>query len=365
MKHTSLVLDGESKIAFSILLYGLTGNLNRADLVTEIFPVDLKYIGQRYGLMPWSLAIINILDNSREEFLYYKELSSIAISNQLSAWKKAHTALNAAGIESILFKGLLFSQLLLDSKDCLIFNDVDILIKPSEIETTKRVLREAGFSQNFVSHDGDILLIPDTLIDDFESTHYELFPFTSLCEVNDSQKYINYLKDFEIRHPFIIDNEKLFIAVELDVHHNLSKGIDQEDVWFTPTTHQIDSVSTLGLNPSTLAWFIPARFYHEVMILGAMKTRPLIDLSLLISKEEINWKHVALISEKYSLSASLFYVFSFLSDYGKVRIPNSFMLELSQQIKVQPNYHDFGDFLLKLLRKQILFRPDLLNSGVK
>jgi hypothetical protein len=183
--------------------------------------------------------------------------------------------------------------------------------------------------------------------------------------VNDSQKYINYLKDFEIRHPFIIDNEKLFIAVELDVHHNLSKGIDQEDVWFTPTTHQIDSVSTLGLNPSTLAWFIPARFYHEVMILGAMKTRPLIDLSLLISKEEINWKHVALISEKYSLSASLFYVFSFLSDYGKVRIPNSFMLELSQQIKVQPNYHDFGDFLLKLLRKQILFRPDLLNSGVK
>lgn len=141
MKHTSLVLDGESKIAFSILLYGLTGNLNRADLVTEIFPVDLKYIGQRYGLMPWSLAIINILDNSREEFLYYKELSSIAISNQLSAWKKAHTALNAAGIESILFKGLLFSQLLLDSKDCLIFNDVDILIKPSEIETTKKIGR--------------------------------------------------------------------------------------------------------------------------------------------------------------------------------------------------------------------------------
>lgn len=358
MKHTSLNLNEESKIVFNILLYGLTGQLNQFGVIAEIPHSTLYALGQRYGLMPWCLALLNIVDESSKESVYYKKLTSLVITSQLNAWKNAHIALNDAGVDNILFKGLLFSQCILDSKDCSIFNDVDILIKPSEIETAKNVLRQVGFSQNFVSHNGEISLIPDVFIDDFESTHYELFPFTALYEVTDAQQQINHLKNFKIQHPFIIENKKLFIAVEIDVHHNLSKGLDQEDVWFSPTNHEIDNISTLGLNPSTLAWFIPARFYHEVMILGSFKARPLIDLQRLILKEEVNWKHVALISEKYSFAASLFYVFSFLADYGKVIIPDSFMAELAQQMKLQPNYHDFGDFLLKLLGENILFRPN-------
>jgi hypothetical protein len=99
-----------------------------------------------------------------------------------------------------------------------------------------------------------------------------------------------------------------------------------------------------------LAWFLAARFYHEVMVLSERKAKLLGDLLKVIESRRIDWSIVRAAAETYSLAPGMFYVMRFLREVIDIDISKDIIAGFGDGgAREQRSYHDWGDFLPKLL----------------
>ena len=154
-----------------------------------------------------------------------------------------------------------------------------------------------------------------------------------------------------------MEGPDIYLAVELDIHHALSNGINLDDVWKDVSIKALHGEVAEHVSWETHVWFIAARLYHEVMILGATKVRPLIELTRIIESHNIAWAKVLQVSAKYSLGPGIFYVLSFTRDMLGANIPAEVLKDLDEQRRETGRLHDFGDFILKALGETVLLRP--------
>ena len=323
-------------------------------------------VGRRTGLLPWILANRESIGDESATLLLenFKKLASFVIEIQANGWSEVYQHLREAGVESSLLKGLLYAGRF-NCQNRVIFNDVDMMIGRSDIEQSKKILTSTGFSQNVISHDGRIQLIPNESILKFESTHYELFPFTKIVRASQLDLYQDTIRDFGFDHPFIIEDGNVYVAIELDIHHNLSNSMDPQEIIDSSKTGEVFGLSARYLDWETHIWFVSARVYHEVMILDSHKLRPLVEVGQIVSTQPIDWNKVLEVSKKYNLSAGLYYVFSFLCDSFSVNIPADTISSLNECRQNQGRLHDFGDFVAKAFDESVLIRPNCLtwNQG--
>lgn len=258
--------------------------------------------------------------------------------------------------EPAALKGIYFLNELYGVGQRYICNDIDFLIKESQVEATKNVLGTLGFSQQFVSHDGVVLPVESELIEQFEGQHYELFPFTRMIPIDEREVTPKTLEFLGLKHPFVVEEGKVFFAVELDAHHNLSTGLEEADI--APRIEfSVDGRQCYAVSPTVLAWFLPARFYHEVMVLGERKGKLLADIVRLIERhrDTIDWNAVAAAASRYSLEPGLLYVYRFLHEWCEVSIPEMVFVGLRTSAAGKTGYHDWGDFIPKLLDQRVFF----------
>ncbi len=288
-------------------------------------------------------------------FAIFRPIARCVFRVQADAFQALAASLCRVQPDFIVLKGLFFLSSLY--KDLLyIMNDVDIVIRIENIKTVREVMSSNGYSQNVVSDAGQLHLVPQDAIDEFESKHYELFPYTRVIEVPDLDPYSEFIRDLWPGHPFVIEDNKIFVAVEFDIHHNLSHGIDVLDIWTNPQSFTVGSTNAIAPNSELLAWFLAARFYHEVMTLGKTSAKLLSDLVVLVGSRQIDFERVMAASDQYTLHPSLFYVFRFLKDFVGCPIPDDVVSRL--RAKTQAShipYHDWGDFLPKLLGETALY----------
>jgi hypothetical protein len=84
------------------------------------------------------------------------------------------------------------------------------------------------------------------------------------------------------------------------------------------------------------------------MVLSARKAKLLGDLTVLLSQSLVDWGSVLGMVDRYSLEPGLYYVLSYLSQSIGVPVPNEVLESLRKRLGRQ-TYHDWGDFLPKLL----------------
>ena len=316
-------------------------------------------VGNRHGLLPWILADRG--GRGEEQSLImaesYQNIAEAVLSFQSREWRSACSWLLENNVRNAVFKGLLYSQDLFNAGERSIANDIDILIRTEDRNIVKNLLHQVGFSQNIVSHEGSVQLISDDIVLQFEETHYELFPFTKLARLQDGALDLHSIRNLGITHPFVYDEENILVAIELDVHHALSNGIDSGDIWVDTVTSLVQGLEVEHLGWETQVWFIAARLYHEVMVLDSKKLRPLIELGRIIKQKQISWSRVLDVSEKYSLGPGIFYVLSFLNDSLDVPVPPTVLHRMERQCYDNGRLHDFGDFTMKGLGESVLLRP--------
>jgi hypothetical protein len=319
---------------------------------------DLFDVARELGLVHTAGAMVKRLPSFKEpgKFEAYLDLAEKALQIQNSAWLEIHDSLSAAGVWAAALKGIFFLNELYAPDERYICSDIDFLIAPRHVDLTKAVLGSLGFSQQFISHDGVVIPVGSDLAARFEERHYELFPFTRVVRLPEFQDRIQSLEKIGVNHPFVVENGELYFALEVDVHHNLSTGLELSDIEDT-CIFAVDGRQCLGVSPTVLAWFLPARLYHEVMVLGARKGKLLADIARLVARfhDEIDWEVVAAIADKYTLEPGLLYVYRFLGEWCGTPFPEWLIARLEQSAEGKTGYHDWGDFLPKLLNVRVFF----------
>ena len=361
MRRLSVPVPEDAEALVKVLRWALARRSIGASDLVQIKAETLSASEKACGLAAWILKYGALGGSKPLERLSggYQKLAQLALAVQVAEWRRVVRGLDAQSVRTATLKGILSTSLLGPEDLRWIINDIDILIEPGSRVKAKSVLADLGYTQNAVSHDGDMILVSDNQIEHFESNHYELFPFTKLVAIDIPQEEISIISTLALRHPFVESDGKFFVAVEVDVHHALSHGIDQDDVWGGVFSGSLHGSEARQISWETMVWFLCARLYHEVMVLGDSKLRPLIELNELIHHHTLDWDAILFVSKKYRLSPSLFYVLSLLSDYSSVVVPMRVLRELDADRVSRGRLHDFGDFTLKALNSAVLFRPDV------
>lgn len=360
MINFDLPVERETFACFSALKF-LYDGVETPGLRASLSSVDASRLFDRAKLLSLTHVVSGAIASVNQElfqasqFHKYTELAQHAFKIQRDCWEIVRQELLTSEIDFLILKGLYFLSELYDEEYRYMMNDVDVIVKPREIRRTKEALERASFTQAIISNDGVLQPVSSGVIEEFEAKHYELFPFTRVVDAPHLAHYADTIVQSGIRHPFIVENGKVFVVVEIDIHHNLSNGFSLEDVWSQPTVFGRESLDR-ALGGTVYEWFLPARFYHEVSVLAESKAKLLADLIVLMKKKEPEFYTAIAMAEKYSMEPSLFYVYRFLKEWVGLPVPVEAIERLYVGSKSKVAYRDFGDFLPKLTRTSVNYR---------
>lgn len=299
----------------------------------------------------------------KSRFDTYQRVADLATTVQQRAWTEIAQALAAAGVECLALKGVHLQAKYYPSTCRYLANDVDVLVRPESLHKSREVLAECGYTQGIKRIGSRYAPVEQAAIQNFERDHYELFPYTKIIAVQWPDGIGKEdLARLKISHPTYVEGENLYIAVEIDVHHNLAPGIDLEDIWREPDEFVVEDSVYRAVSPSVLMWFLPARFYHEVMITADRSAKTLADLAFVIAGSTVDFTPALHCAEKYALEPGLFYVYSFLDSLAAIENGATLLASLNDLLKRDRRLHDWGDFVPKLLGRRVTFRV-ALDSG--
>ncbi len=280
-------------------------------------------------------------------FCAYRDVARAVYVGQVECFSSALRALSSRGVVGAGLKGVAFLSDVYRGEAYYVMNDVDILVRLDQVETARAALSDCGLSQEFVSNDGIIEVVSPEVKASFETGHYELFPFTKIVELPNLEQHHTFIREHLPGHPFVWEGDRLFLACEVDLHHGLSGGIEEEDIWHGTRRIRIGDQDVMVVGNDVLAWFLAARFYHETMVLAKRSGKLLCDLAFLLSRTVIDYQYVLSIAHKYQITASLYYVYRFLREWAGLPIPAEFVAALAET-QGPLAYHDWGDFIPKL-----------------
>lgn len=159
----------------------------------------------------------------------------------------------------------------------------------------------------------------------------------------------------KLRHRHVkgyIDADKiLHIPIFIDLHFNLSVGIDEEDIWAGVELANVLGRVARVQSPTAAVWFLSARIYHEAFLYNSLRLIMLGDLHAVLRRrlDQVDWGTVAAIAFKYEMRPGIYYVLELMRRTFDVDIPVPLLDMLRPDQAEIPLQHDWGDILPKLL----------------
>jgi hypothetical protein len=309
----------------------------------------LKRLGLEEAIPSETLAYLQTWKTLSEAHLlaYYRELGFIL------------SAFDSAGIDHFLTKGCALGQQYYPEPLVRSMQDLDIMIHPHDAYLAQRTMFELGYT-----HD---LWNPST--NAFEERSFRVTP-ESLTKYNELPAFA---KCVRMRSPlpksvvpwvwrrkyiksYIDENNILTIPVFVDVHVNLSEGIDLTDVWRGSQREEVLGRLVRVHSPTGMLWFIAARVYHEAFQYSTLKLQMFGDAHAIIYKRgsDVDWTEIVTVAKKYGMHPALFYVFSQLKKIAGSEIPDPVTDFLRPDSRGFPSLHDWGDVIPKLMNIPVL-----------
>lgn len=262
-------------------------------------------------------------------------------------------ALRSRGVDAMLIKGGALDLGVYDEDLPRTMDDLDLLVKPPDLDVVVAELEAAGFVQGRVDLERmQISPLSPEEKQRIAARHYELAPFSKLARVPALSPLREWIDPDLAGEQFRVVGGEVFMVLQYDVHFNLSLGFDVADVWeFHESGRLPDGTEVLIQAPSDLAWFLPARAYHEVMALGEPSLRQFVDwLALLAARgDAIDWDHVLRLANRYDLHPGLFYMLWHADELLPSTVPREVIEACSPDRPEVKRFHDWGDFVPKLL----------------
>jgi hypothetical protein len=240
-------------------------------------------------------------------------------------------------------------------------SDLDLLVKAPDVSQVQLALVANGFEQGIMDRatlsfrreraDG---CSPVDISPYYPADHYELPAFGKFVAVPAVVRQAERTREFlEIRdyQVSVVDGNP-YIAVKCDVHVNVSRGIEIDDIWRNARIVQLPSGNWLhGQSPAGLVWFLSSRVYHESFQPKGATLRQFVDVLTVIHTwaGEIDWDEVERIARKYELRPSLFYVLTHVNELLGPVVPQTVIDACNPTRPGTRRDHDWGDLMPKLL----------------
>lgn len=278
---------------------------------------------------------------------YYRELAAI-----LDAFERA-------GIDCFLTKGCALGPQYYPEPLLRSMQDLDLMIHPAQALVAQQAMLDLGYTLD--------LWNPST--NAFEKRTFKVTP-ASLEKYNELPAFAKCVRmrsplprsrtPWSWRRKYIkshIDERGILtIPVFVDVHVNLSGGMDLTDVWRGAQREQVLGRLTRVHSPTGMLWFIAARLYHEAFQFNTLKLHMFGDAHAILQRRaaDIDWVDLVTVAKKYGMSPALFFVLSQLKKLAAADVPRPVLDFLKPDPRGFPSEHDWGDVMPKLMNIPVL-----------
>ena len=345
-------------VAAGVIPPGL--HANRHLLETHAFRHLLALRAVEEKMLPMLIAFLRDLEwPMLEELPLLDEFFRISERLLYQSLDLALGDLPQNGVPFLVLKGADFASRAYPSYPAMprMMRDLDILVMPTDVPRAKQVLEFHGFRQGHADRTTlTISPFSSSELAAFERTdHYELPPFYKFVEVPEPITWLQ--RTAKYRNPYhyftTCVRDRIYLSVECDLHFNVSRGIDLQDLWDCTDEITLKWIGrkVLGQSISDLIWILSSRLYHEVFQSTAV-LRQFIDLLALIKchYRQIDWTRILRSAQKYELRPSLYYVFVHLNEFLDTQIPQEVINACYPPRPEVCRDHDWGDFMPRLLR---------------
>jgi len=237
--------------------------------------------------------------------------------------------------------------------------DMDLMIHPNDARLAQSTMFDIGYQHGLWNPGTNILEREDYKITPESLEHYHELPSLTKC-VRIKSPLPKVKVPWVWRRKFIkcfIDEEGILtMPVFVDIHVNLSEGIDILDVWRGVEREDVLGKLVKVHSPTGLLWFIASRLYHEAFQYSTLKLIMFGDLHTILHErgKDIDWISLVQIAKKYGMNPGLYYVFAQLKSLTGVEIPEPVIKFLRPNPRGIPSQHDWGDLMPKLLSVPVL-----------
>jgi len=313
-------------------------SLHREAVRHKMSPMLHRYSAQRSEIVPEALSAIS-------------DVFAIVSSDLFLSADCIIRGLQGRNVETALIKGPDLILTCYDSALPRIINDFDVLIRPEDVHTTSTIMRQLGYRQGRLLRDNlSIEEGPDAASQTPQD--YELAPFLKIQRVPHLDPYLNVIHTYLPEYSFMERDGEAYYAQEFDMHFNLAADIELSDVWTNARSLTLPSgTATLGLAPSTCLWFLASRAYHQIMLDCQGSIRMFVDVLAIVRRlhEKIDWDALCTVTRKYGLYPSLFYMLAHCNEFLGPLVPEQVLSFCRPGMDTRERYHDWGDFIPKLL----------------
>lgn len=309
-------------------------------------------------LLEYHLRRLGVLDNLPREVQIYVQrwttLSRIRSILQFRNLTEIMEALDQAGISWFLVKGPDLALLYYPDPLLRPMADIDIMINQADAPRVQRLMFELGYGHGIFDPvtgrftDEKKPIGPETF-----KESYALPVFVRIESVESPFSALQVPRKLRQRHvkAYIDRAHIMHMPIFIDMHVNLSVGIDVNDIWAgTTITKALERVVRVQ-SVTGAVWFLAARLYHEAFLYNSQSLRMFGDLHSVLHRElaNVNWAEVAAIAFKYEMRPALFYVLTQMQQLWNIEIPREFLALLRPEQTEIPLQHDWGDVIPKLL----------------
>jgi hypothetical protein len=234
--------------------------------------------------------------------------------------------------------------------------DLDLLVKPMDIEAVETALGAAGFQQGVFNRE-ELRISPADEAEKAEAKAggLELIAFLKIVHLPKLSEFRHEIARYlgaSPHHGVVVLDRDVYSVIGFDVHINLSTGFDLADSWWNLRTLPLPGGSTiLAQSYSDLLWFLAARLYHEVVLHDRHAMRYFADVCAVLTRfgEQIDWRRVVDMGRKYKLHPSLYFVLWHANEILGAVVPDWVLKAFDLRNHDADRSHDWGDFALKML----------------
>jgi len=251
-----------------------------------------------------------------------------------AAWRAQREALveliqelDRQGISPIVVKGADAAERYFGSSGFGLFNDIDLLVGNEELQDVSAVLLNQGYRQ--AVFDRSSFKLKDRSVRDIaaiQATHYELPPFCKLVPLTLEPRAAAFASGLA-RHPiWVCADGTPWIVVEFDVHFQLATDVDSEQFFERARPGPLGGRS---LSATDTVWFVAARHYMEVGLLGKTGLRDLFYVAAAVKRETVDWDLLLHKALELQNAPALFYPLSLIAQAIPDCVPESVLKALS------------------------------------
>lgn len=292
----------------------------------------------------------------------YQRLAECTGRLQEEAWVELDSALRAAGVATLVLKGLFFHNVPSDirmPRYCM--HDVDLLVRAGDRSRAGEVMLALNYSQQFTISD-ELRIVPRGADDRTPDVLAEA-PFIRLADVDPAlvastaggpAAGVTGASAGGLQSPFVVDGTAVSFGVAFELHLAPVPDTEPGLFWVRPQAFTVHGRRALAPSETTLAWYLPFHFYVDVVRADKPAANLLVELHRLLLRRRINWSELADVVSTYEwLKRPLAYVYDFYAALtGRSALPaaiDELLHSAAPPFIVGKPWYDYGELSLKLL----------------